>query len=580
MTHSMSGKGGPHVLSLQYTVIEEAVVREAVDLERELEGKSRAEGSGGRGTTAQEARGGSGAGSKPVSLEPIRLEEVASLRLSYKNILGIDNLVGLRALTTLCLDNNVIEEIGNLGHLVNLEWLDLSFNNIRKIGGLDKLVRLKDLSLYSNQIEVVENLERCAALECLSLGRNKINRLDNLLYLRQFRKLQLLTLEGNPVCKDPEYRPFVLAQLESLRYLDYGLVDKSEVVSAREQYQDELLEAEERESLEEANHKAAAAHKEYLSRLAQAGLTIVDTLYGDMFSEDKELPKLKLLPGFEAIYDAYQHEFRALSEQTINAGLAIFQRFASEKSRLDAAILKVTTHNEQQSIAMVEAFAGKKKRLGQAIAAFVRAKRDESVLRATSEADEAALAGRSQEGFLHELGELEDDAAALREELMGIEQTQTQQLKKLSDTFEGRGGAIRTERVEHCTAFFRGVEDLENSFATALEELAVSLLDKMANNLLEDLDDDTVAFLSDRDNLMVAIQGAHDVHLGKLLAQEDAVRDGVNKELSNMLRDLKKDFAQRNRDRIFELNRMTRETNEQVELLVNDVRSMEDEEAA
>eukprot|EP00971_Amphidinium_carterae_P189751 3766423-Amphidinium_carterae.1 len=40
-------------------------------------------------------------------------------------------------LTTLRLDNNIIDRIINLNHLKQLTWLDLSFNNIREIEGLE-----------------------------------------------------------------------------------------------------------------------------------------------------------------------------------------------------------------------------------------------------------------------------------------------------------------------------------------------------------------------------------------------------------------------------------------------------------
>ena len=42
------------------------------------------------------------------------------LALSYKNIIEIDNLMGLDKLTTLQLDNNIICKIHNIEHLVNL----------------------------------------------------------------------------------------------------------------------------------------------------------------------------------------------------------------------------------------------------------------------------------------------------------------------------------------------------------------------------------------------------------------------------------------------------------------------------
>ena len=74
-------------------------------------------------------------------------------------------------------------------------------------------------------------------LNCLSIGNNSIKSLDNLMYLRKFKKLRLLNLEGNPVCHDPEYRMFVLAHIKYLKYLDYGLLSEADVVAAKEQYQ-------------------------------------------------------------------------------------------------------------------------------------------------------------------------------------------------------------------------------------------------------------------------------------------------------------------------------------------------------
>lgn len=543
-----SGGSGPQ-LTTQYTVLDEEVVRNAVISERELENKAKNDSNGrgssdARGPTAAAVRHAPQVGNALPTDEEVRLEELSTLRLSYKNILRIDNLVGLQALTMLCLDNNVIEEIENIGHLVNLRWLDLSFNNISSIKGLETLTELQDLSLYANNIESLENLDQCVKLECLSVGRNKISKLENLLYLRQFKALRLVTLEGNPVCKDPEYRMFVLAYLDRLKYLDYALVDAGEVISAREQFQDELLEAQERDALEEANETSAAQQREYLARLKVAGLEIIETLFDDMFSEDKELPKLRLLPSFDDIFDQYLNNFRTQSEGTVNAGLEIFQKYVAERERMEKALEQITSMNESQSIEMVESF-------------FKEIKQISGRIRALQEMREN---GEDNTEEVQDIGgkirEMRQRRAELREDLMTIETEQTQQLKKLLDTYENRAGAIRTERIDHATQFFRAVEDFENSFAQALENLAVSLVEKLANNLLEDLSDDAMAFLSDRDNLLVAIQGAHDVHLGKLLAQEDSLREGILRELNDKVASLKKEFSKQNRERVFELARM------------------------
>lgn len=179
--------------------------------------------------------------------------EAVTLRLSFKNVKKIANLTGFEHLTTLCLDNNVIDKICNIDHLVNLKWLDLSFNNIQKIEGLDKLTNLMDVSLFNNKISQIGGLDGCIdSLQCLSIGNNAISSLDGKLqgevglchYLRKFKKLNLLNLEGNPVCKEAEYKYMLLAYLPNIKYLDYALIHEGEVTTAREQYQDELQEEE------------------------------------------------------------------------------------------------------------------------------------------------------------------------------------------------------------------------------------------------------------------------------------------------------------------------------------------------
>jgi hypothetical protein len=164
-----------------------------------------------------------------------------------------------------------------------LTWLDLSFNRITHISGLDTLTKLVDLSLFNNQITKIENLDKLTELNVLSLGarvpgqlaaqaaygmrlmralrhaqpgiasgrtrrpshicillragNNHISQIDNVMYLRQFRNLRLVILAGNPICKDHDYRSYVLSHIKDLVYLDYRRVNPTDVTAAREQHQ-------------------------------------------------------------------------------------------------------------------------------------------------------------------------------------------------------------------------------------------------------------------------------------------------------------------------------------------------------
>lgn len=103
--------------------------------------------------------------------------------------------------------------------MTQLQWLDLSFNNIEKIEGLETLVNLTDLSLHHNQIHTLEGLDALTKLDVLSIGDNQLETLEGapVLYLRQFKSLRSINMSGNAMCDDPNYEPYVVAFLPTLR---------------------------------------------------------------------------------------------------------------------------------------------------------------------------------------------------------------------------------------------------------------------------------------------------------------------------------------------------------------------------
>ena len=211
--------------------------------------------------------------------------EIEAAIFSFQNIMKIDNLEGLVNLTKLQLDNNVIEKIENLDHLVNLTRLDLSFNNIAKIEGLEKLTKITDLSLLNNRIKAIEGLDSLTDLNVLSIGNNQIDDLESAMYLRNFGNLRLVNLAGNPICQDPEYRPYVLSHLKHLKYLGYRLVDPAAVRAAREQYQDELMEIEENEAKREEEAKVRREAERHAEDMEKANLGGVEALFEDMLAK-------------------------------------------------------------------------------------------------------------------------------------------------------------------------------------------------------------------------------------------------------------------------------------------------------
>lgn len=52
----------------------------------------------------------------------------------------------------------------------------------------------------------VSSCTRCWLTHRAAAGKNLITKLASLAYLRQFERLQIVNLSGNPVAKDPSYR--------------------------------------------------------------------------------------------------------------------------------------------------------------------------------------------------------------------------------------------------------------------------------------------------------------------------------------------------------------------------------------
>ena len=458
------------------------------------------------------------------------IAEVTELRLSFKDVLKIDNLQGFQTLQVLCLDNNIIKNINNLDHLVSLTWLDLSFNCIREISGLDNLLKLTDLSLFNNMITNIAGIEPCKHLQCLSLGNNNISALDNIVKLRHFRNLKLLNLEGNPISREGEYRMYILAYVNDLTYLDYSMVTKAETVAAREQYQDELLDVEEKEALEEEKVGREIAATRHTEKLKDANLSVVETIFDDMFADDMEMAKLRHLPGITDIINSFQSEVESASDLFLTAGLARDQQKQQEGQQFESAFRKLRVRYAGESVCMMENFGRTKKT-----------------------AVKALMARPSVD--LLDLEPLWETLRKLISALMDLEMRQVEQCEEIIGEYEAKYFELKQACLEGQQSFFRLIEEHENNFTRDLVQLMNELLDKMAKgDLPEDLSDEANSLLVDRDACMNAITGSHDIHVGKLYRREDEAKHNEESLFRKALRKYREEEHARSRNRITELN--------------------------
>ena len=258
------------------------------------------------------------------SYTPTSPSQSLKLRLSFRKLQKIENLLPLRAILELRLDNNNISKIEGVGHLKNLRLLDLSFNKIKTIENMN-FAQLAELSLFNNEIKAIECLDDCPKLQCLSLGNNYIPELQQILRLRKHKELRSLSLDGNPMCGASKngYRYFCLAFLPQLKYLDAQLITLSEMQAAREGgVSAELLAAVEEKEVNEA--KAAEkdiTRRATIEKLASGNLDVAATLFEDMFFDDSEYSRWQNMHGVSQAMEDFKTAAKNAADELAAAGM-------------------------------------------------------------------------------------------------------------------------------------------------------------------------------------------------------------------------------------------------------------------
>jgi Leucine-rich repeat (LRR) protein len=106
-------------------------------------------------------------------------------------------------------------------------------------GLLDKLTHL---SLEHNGITSLEYLSPLVQLLELYIGENQITDIKEIRFLSNLEKLIVVDLWGNPICKDFDYRLFVIYHIKDVKVLDGISISQSEYEEAKEAFTGRLSE--------------------------------------------------------------------------------------------------------------------------------------------------------------------------------------------------------------------------------------------------------------------------------------------------------------------------------------------------
>ncbi|MFH4978543.1 hypothetical protein AB6A40_005252 [Gnathostoma spinigerum] len=127
----------------------------------------------------------------------------------------------------LCLRNCKIPVLENLGVTRDqFDTIDLTDNDIKKLENFPLLKRLCTLLMHNNRVQhIMSNIgEVLPSLKTLALTNNNLCELGDLDPLATCKKLEYLTLIGNPVTHKPQYRSYVIFKVPSVRVLDFKRV--------------------------------------------------------------------------------------------------------------------------------------------------------------------------------------------------------------------------------------------------------------------------------------------------------------------------------------------------------------------
>ncbi len=387
------------------------------------------------------------------------------------------------------MDNNRIERIEGLEGCPNLEWLDLSFNSIKVIENIEHLSKLTDLSLQSNQITTVEGLTGMPDLSCLSMGDNSIKSMDGLLSLRPFTKLKLVSFTGNPIVSDPEYRAYAVSHIPSLVYLDYRRIPAKERAAAHEQYQAEIIELEEKETIEKSQRDAAERDEALVARHIKMNIHGVPGLMADLLV-DPETAKVLVVPDFKEAVAEYKQGGKSAVDEFTDTMTRQYDRKLAETGEFDAVVRSLVDEAAYSSRKKVRVFTK----------GYEEAKR------------KLAAAGDDVDTIESIVHTTEDAVYDLEAQLLELETVRQEQADEFLRAFEAVVAEVSSASLEAIQVFFSNWRTLETSFYETTSAIANNVSEELANGTLEltRYNEAAVALLKDRVGLNTAMQGAHD----------------------------------------------------------------------
>jgi len=379
--------------------------------------------------------------------------------------------------------------------------------------------------------------------------------------------LRCVCLDKNPIENLESYRQHVLAYLDQLKYLDYTLIDPTEVQAAQQDYQhDELQELKDGEAA--AKNRALEQEKKEaeLKQLRKAFMDCTADLFQQLFSKEVEPENVTVLACYPGHKEDYKDKLNGHIKDLQHRLEPVNDKRLRKVASFEKAVFRAEQESEGEAKVLVKQFRSVKK--------IIFGKLDE-IQQSVKRMED----GQAGPDYRDRMRELRSEAERLRAELLrDLEQLETHlmsneiQLQLALDEaitdFDIQMGDTTKFMLEGADQFFRHLEMLEKNFSAAVAEGAQSEMEQFGASGsavdLTDFDAKKAAFLSNREEMMTAIQNFFEAHTNLITSKDDSMQAEVKQWKNTFFNDHRERQYKRNRERIHEIKELVEEARTEI----------------
>ena len=176
-------------------------------------------------------------------------------------------------------------------YIEKIKNLNFYGSNIQDISIIEEMISLEIVSLSVNKIKTLKPFENLQNLKKLYLRNNLISNLNEVQYLTNCNFLEILWLKENPICDEPNYRPFVICILPQIQNLDEIEITVEERDKALKKLSGNLEEEDKQEKKQpvlEKRERFIIPKKSVFNRIQNSHSAVKIKYNNDKFSENKK----------------------------------------------------------------------------------------------------------------------------------------------------------------------------------------------------------------------------------------------------------------------------------------------------